>query len=132
MNQIKFRSKSYIFHPIQTVESKHEIDEITNKAVPIAITQVTQDFEAVTDDLKGSGMEQSVLHAFKHPAGKFHAEDSAAVGQTSLYREKEDDKNLPSSSTTPKKLKSDEIFSGQGCKKAVKGKKKFKHQLRII
>jgi hypothetical protein len=134
-NEIKFRPKSLIFYPVHSLKAKNEIDDITNKAVPIAITQVTTDDpkQVVTNDLKGSGIEPSVLHAFKHPAGKFYAEDSAEVGHTSLYREREqEDKNVPSSS---KKIKIDEALSGKGSKKTPKGKKtkkEVKHELRII
>lgn len=130
----KFRHRSLIFHPIHTLKNKHQIEGVTNKAVPIEITQVTEDDGVVTKDLKGSGMamETPILHAFRHP--KFRTEDSIAVGHWSLDGlerdgdggekspimavEKSPTDSAQKSPIPPKKAKTDDVvFSGKGGKK---------------
>ena len=137
MSETKFRSKSLILHPIYSLKKKNEINDVTNKVIPIEITQVTDDLKVVTGDLKGSGMVENVSHAFNHPAGMFRTEDSVAVGHSSFDSgdgEKDGNvtKNLPKAPV--KKGKSNDVSSGKGLKRQRNAKEGNapKNEFRII
>ena len=133
MSKNRFRAESHIFYPIHSLMKNNEIDDVTNKAVPIEIAPITESVvDKVRADLKGSGMSQTVLRAFQHPAGSFLNKDSIAVGHSSIASDAK--RNVPSSSEKKpvKKLKTnDDVFSGKGRTKKGRAKKPL-NQFRVV
>lgn len=140
ISENKFRSRSLVFHPIQVLKQNNEITDVTSKAVPIVVTEVSE-------NLQGSGhMDQTVLHAFKNPVGTFLADDSIKVGHFGLDpppppQEEGSSSSgvkdmipqtLTSKNSSAKKFKPNDVLMGKGSKKTGKGKKTTKHEFRVI